>query len=321
MGLNHHTKTRSRRVATSVIAVSLAVLWIGGTTIGQDVDPAVEFQPGLIAEYSYESKGEKLRRIEHAITIDEKSKATDLTVRWSGRLFVRYENRFEIRPHGCGDVTISLGGKEVFAARNSKVAWFDPTFVELDYGWHPIEITYRSLGDVQRFGLFWSSDRFLTEPITSWFHLPSDESDLPDNWEIGRRHVREMGCVHCHVIPGAGEAMAAPPLNELPGNIYGAWLAQYLESDDHGKSTRAPDLGLNRSQAIAIAAALLQKEQPSIRKNNDEGDAQKGEELFHSIGCLACHSFRGIGDAQSNGGGESDRNLAASGLGPFYCAG
>ncbi len=161
-----------------------------------DDDTAVPFRPGLVAEYSVGDAS--LRQVVSTASVDDIP--SGMVVRWIGRLFVRYDNRFEIRPYGRGDVTVKINSKLVITGQQTTAGWYQPATIELEYGWHPVEIVYRSAGDKSRFGMYWSCDQFLLEPITAWVHQPSDEDSQVD-WEEGRRHVRSLGCVNCHEIP------------------------------------------------------------------------------------------------------------------------
>ncbi len=207
----------------------------------------------MLAEYSH--SGVTQRRIDHVATVDSRPSSGNLAVRWSGRLFIQYADRFDIRPYGCGELTITLNGKEIISATRSDVGWFDTKSMELDYGWHPIEITYRAAND-KRFGIYWSCNRFLTEPITSWFHLPADESIASGEWENGLRYVREMGCTHCHEVPRTTSPVGVPPLDKLAGNVHQDWLVRFLENNGHGAPNRAPDLHFSSTQVSAVVSGL-----------------------------------------------------------------
>ncbi|MFC1757960.1 c-type cytochrome [Planctomycetota bacterium] len=288
-------QTRSTLLSLAIVFSLLA------STYAQDENDdsaSVDFRPGLLAEYA--SGNASVRQVVPVASLNDSPK--NMTVRWTGRLFVRYGNRFEFSSYGCGDVTFKINSKQVLSGKNATTGWYEPATIDLDYGWHPVEIVYRTNGGDCRFGIYWSCDQFQIEPITSWFHLPPDPH-LGDAWESGRRFVRELGCTNCHDVPGVDHGIEAPPLDKLPGNMNAAWLTNYLATNAHGDGGRAPALSLNREQANAVATALCGRDEKEADQSLFDGNATQGQSLFHSVGCLACHAIDRIGS------GDEGRDL------------
>jgi len=80
---------------------------------------------------------------------------------------------------------------------------------------------------------------------------------------------------------------------------------------------RMPGLGLSREDARHIVAYLLEESDSSATKlkpvptnavttpqAETTSDAKAGDELFHSVGCLACHSVGPLGSRRLSGGGD-----------------
>lgn len=124
--------------------------------------------------------------------------------------------------------------------------------------------------------------------------------------EAGRLLLSELNCTSCH--RGASDASiptrSAPVLTDVGSRIQPEHLEKYLNDPFGTKSGTAmpqvihgPD---SARQAKAIAHFLAQNS--SVVPTAASSDSvKKGEELFHSIGCAACH-----GDRRSNGQGSVD---------------
>ncbi len=115
--------------------------------------------------------------------------------------------------------------------------------------------------------------------------------------------IEELNCVACHQseAPFAGRSKKAPRLSAVGSRVNPHYLEKFIR-DPHGTKpgTTMPDvlsqLGAaeKKEAAESIAHFLL-----SLKKKNDFSlqppdavAAEHGERLFHSRGCVACHSPR-----------------------------
>jgi cytochrome c553 len=119
--------------------------------------------------------------------------------------------------------------------------------------------------------------------------------------------IEELNCAACHATEAAfaGRSKKAPRLADVGSRVNPAHLQAFI-ANPHGvkPGTTMPDLltGLGEDQrrdvANAITHFLL-----SLKPNDfspqapDAVAAKQGEQLFHSRGCVACHSPR---DAKGN---------------------
>src|SRR5690606_29639358 len=74
---------------------------------------------------------------------------------------------------------------------------------------------------------------------------------------------------------------------------------------------RMPAFGFSDDDAAAVAAYLASVSQPvelaklpAAAKPNPRRPARSGETLFHSLGCLACHTAGDLGRTPDFGGGD-----------------
>ena len=119
----------------------------------------------------------------------------------------------------------------------------------------------------------------------------------------GRVLLTELNCVSCHTAAGEAaqqlKAKPAPVLDQVGGRVQRAWLAKYLASPHGVKAgTTMPDVltGLSPEQRNADAEALLHLLASTGQAAEAMGDSsavQRGDKLFHEIGCVACHDPQG----------------------------
>jgi mono/diheme cytochrome c family protein len=129
----------------------------------------------------------------------------------------------------------------------------------------------------------------------------SDQTDLVEAGEI---LLTELHCVNCHQ---PGDALAkripvtpAPDLAHAVANLRQDYLRQWLANPHSSKSgTRMPDLlaTLPENKRAANAEALAQfltNLAPGIDGATASHTPNKalGRELYHSVGCVACHEPR-----------------------------
>jgi len=119
----------------------------------------------------------------------------------------------------------------------------------------------------------------------------------------GRVLLTELNCVSCHEISGEAaqqlKAKPAPVLDQVGGRVQREWLAKYLAAPHDVKpGTTMPDVlaGLTAEQRKTDAEALLHllaSTGLAAEAMGDTSAVQRGEKLFHEIGCVACHDPQG----------------------------
>ncbi|MDX1964364.1 MAG: c-type cytochrome [Pirellulales bacterium] len=114
----------------------------------------------------------------------------------------------------------------------------------------------------------------------------------------------ELNCTSCHQVPAAAEALLlkkqAPYLGEIAQRADPRFLQKFI-ANTHGTKpgTTMPSLlaHLPPEQAQAQAAALTHylaslASQPFSRSAVDTAAIGRGQNLFHKVGCVACHAPR-----------------------------
>jgi mono/diheme cytochrome c family protein len=94
-----------------------------------------------------------------------------------------------------------------------------------------------------------------------------------------------LGCLACHDKDGASLDGLGSKMS--PGALT-RYLIDPLKVDPSG---RMPGMLLQRDEAAALAAHLVQSRNTDFENEVKDGDAKRGEELVKSSGCLNCHTI------------------------------
>lgn len=121
-----------------------------------------------------------------------------------------------------------------------------------------------------------------------------------DAVEGGRLLLTELNCVSCHKAEGDVAKLLkvkqAPILDTVGTRVEIAWLQKFLESTHAEKAgTTMPDLfaGLNdaeRAKQVTALTHFLAQTGSVADAMGDSAAVGRGQKLFHSIGCVACHA-------------------------------
>lgn len=170
----------------------------------------------------------------------------------------------------------------------------------LTVGDHPFVLEWKRLPNAQPsvLSVSWSSNLFDEEPVpaSAWVRAPSASgSDMQE----GRRLANALGCQNCHTQGGTEAAMLGPKLTRIGSRVTPAWLFAWLANPQNFRKTAVmPTMNLTsdeRSDVVAYLASLTNTSAPPVQtqaKVKPTVDAH-GEDLWKSIGCLACHGSEG----------------------------
>ena len=119
---------------------------------------------------------------------------------------------------------------------------------------------------------------------------------LPED-AVGNMMLGELNCTACHAAMQKQAAWlspkVAPTLQDVGSRAGAEWLRKYLASPNEAKQgATMPDLlHGNAEQAEALTHYLLSISKPKVpRVLPDKAAVSRGENLFHSVGCVACHA-------------------------------
>ncbi len=328
--------TRFRKYACIALLVVLGGLRENAK--GQEDAEDSPYRPGLIASYS--AGPMSVVRTDEIVAFDWQDAACDprlpagdFTAEWRGRLWARGAGSYTFACYVQGDITVKLGGKAIISGRAQQPQWLASQPLDLDFDYHPLEITFRRTQSKGQLALFWSGPDFRLEPIPERALMHEREKSLSIEFERGRQLATALRCAACHA-DSAAAVIPAPALDRLSGNVHESWLTGWLASNgaNHHSASfrRMPDLGMTQQEAEAIAAWLISrpaktepKKEPKeakvakdeTKKSEKSGKKSKGEEkpkpsaaegkrIILTRGCLACHKFGEFGESGLFGGGD-----------------
>lgn len=312
----------TRVVRRSANLLLLALAFIPARLAAQPAeDDDEDSRPGLIAAYT---AGEKtVERIDpdvqfvwEAASPDARLPAAPFSAHWTGKLLIRTEGKHAFHLFVHGEARVTLNGKTVVSGRREAPGWVAGEATEIDFGEQSIEVAYKRTGPKGALRLFWSSESFPTEPIPPQLLFHDDARPELDLIERGRDLYETHRCQACHRRENEAPVELAPALAGLPGAVERDWLIDWLV-EPHGvaSSARMPAFGFSRDEARAVAEYLVSppNDAPLPRDadlklpdgvDQEKEVARRGEILFRSLGCLACHTRGTEGSASLQGGGD-----------------
>ena len=123
-----------------------------------------------------------------------------------------------------------------------------------------------------------------------------------DPVEGGHLLVGELSCAKCHPTSAKSfqsvEPKQAPILTEIGSRVRPEWFAKFLTDPQAAKpGTTMPHVfagwsDAEREPAVKALAQFLASTGSPLQKASERGAEQRGKDLFHQVGCTACHAPR-----------------------------
>lgn len=164
-------------------------------------------------------------------------------------------------------------------------------------------------GNPVRFRNIWLLPRDATQDarrprVVGFERFFATASDVEQQIAGGRLLIESLGCRNCHTessgnVGWASEPSQSIPLTDLASRVRPDHLVRWL-ADTHAEKpgTTMPamltELSADQRDEVAMALASYLLLSGDARRLNDRASDQqsaaRGEALFHSIGCVACHA-------------------------------
>jgi len=299
-----------------------------------------EALPGLVTTFFLNEKPIASRLDSHPAFRGPTKKASQ--VQWKGMLRTQAPGNYRFAVLSKQEVQLSLSGQPANLKKVSDSSWqiSDAAMLEAD----EIPFQLQMAGDASneaesKLQLFWSGPGFTWEIVSSKFfqHLarPDDARELQAR---GEQLSLALRCDRCHQRETTKSELVTrenpgPSLKHAGEHLHAQWMMEHLQAknpeprkpqqateaeeedaenaEPSPPSRRMPYFALSEADAKAVVAALLnsppttlQASDKNIPEKEESIKAKKGEELFISIGCLACHRWQGLGHTELWDGGE-----------------
>ncbi len=311
---------------------------VAAAEIGPADDSADEdenpYRPGVLAQYASSAGGAEFSRLEDEIVLaasrppDARIPAGPFRAVFNARVLVQSPGVHRLRIYAAGQISVTLAGKRLLDASSAAPAWLDAESVELPFGYQPLRVEYESGERPARLSLFWEGPGFALEPLAARWLFHEHAKTPADDFERGGQLVRALRCAACHELGEPREALAAPALDRLRGNISPDWIVERLsaaneQTSQSGNSQKMPHFALTTDEAQAISDYLMtasaetppskvvapppRQTETSKTKSKVKPkvpNAADGATLVHSLGCLACHRIGELGSDGLFGGGD-----------------
>lgn len=294
-----------------LLFVCILLLYFTTSLYGQDD----EFKYGLVAKY--QSGGAVAQQIDTDIAFHWGKSAphaqiapSDWRAQWTGQILLRSVNAYRLHAQVNGTVNVKIDGREVLAVSTDESAWHSGEEVNLPPGFQNIEVSYQPSEAGAEVKLYWSNEDFAVEPIPSHQLFHTVDSSRLQLIEKGRQLVDAHHCENCHRSEKTIDHLeTAPALWGVVSGTNPDWIVdKLLGKNPETQSDEMPHFGFTEKQAEDIAAYLHRLEAPFDLMTAPDSKVKKGEmngnELFNSLGCLACHQVNGLGTDHPFSGGD-----------------
>ena len=201
------------------VVVGLSTLLVSGPTAGAQPEDD-EFRSGLIGSYraarlQFERVDDRIAFSAGAALPDHRLGKGSFQATWRGYLMSQAPGDYRLYAHVAGQVVVKLDGQVILESKSIEPKWCESEPLELQFDFHPLEISYKTSGPQTRLALFWSGPQFQLEPIGTkqFYHDPDQTPD--DRFEQGHALTTALRCGACHKLAGQSAVIAGPSLEYL----------------------------------------------------------------------------------------------------------
>ncbi|MCY2967663.1 MAG: c-type cytochrome, partial [Planctomycetota bacterium] len=229
---------------------------------------------------------------------DERLTAERFSAVWTGTFLTPAPGEYRFHFFVQGEVRLTIDGKPVTGGELAEPGWLAGETVSLDGRDVPIEVKFVKTASRAVVRMFWAGPGFSIEPVPQRLLECDGDSELhtrETQFANGSQLYSALQCGNCHAIPGLESTRRGPSLEQAGVTISRDWFSDWISGSGTGQENRRmPHFALTPQDAADISAALVPStkvELPMAKAPDDVAESeQRGQQLFHSLGCLACHT-------------------------------
>jgi mono/diheme cytochrome c family protein len=310
----------------AALTVGVSVLLLNPEQGRGEGPKAKELQRGLIATFTDPARHQQLLSLEPAVALaledneapHPRLASEEFAAEWTGYVNIRPKGSYRFAVRLRGDFRLTVAGREVLKARSDdkQPRLIEGPDVQLNAGAHSFVATFKKArGGDARIELLWQGPGFRQEPLpfNVLGHLSGEAPAALATQtltEQGRFLFEEASCVRCHVadekdrIGSALKWRQGPDLSKIGARAHAGWIERWLESPQKVRpGALMPNMfghdEMGRIERFAVARYLSGLGGP-VKANDKQPERQqaaasflRGQKLFNTIGCLACHQTSG----------------------------
>ena len=232
-------------------------------------------------------------------------------VNYRGRWLPDGPGTYQWTLSGDGDYRIQMNNRAVGSGLLAEGQPQATTPFTVGADWQEIEIDFKPNKQTSALKISTSNPSFLPEPLSPLRLAHEDQDQRADQMKEGLAWVDQLRCQACHAVTNGWEVETSPQLfakRSLPAE---PWLRNWLRnhssilhpletnSDEDGSQSRTsmPKFALSNQDVEDLLAYLVgrQKKQSEVGDFAvDSKEVVEGDKLFHSTGCIACHSMESM---------------------------
>lgn len=221
------------------------------------------------------------------------SRVGEFQAEWQGSLSIEKRSRLYFSFEGAGIAELFIDGESVLKEKGA-LGETESEKLRLKSGEHSLRVVYQSPENgAGQLRLMWRGRDFSKEPVPAHLLAHQSEPSLGASMQLrrGRHLFVELNCAHCHLGDAglAGDSTMGPSLAGVGGRLEQDWLGEWLRDPQALRAhARMPQV-LAGEDEVADVTAYLASMKDGVVSGGGKGDKAAGGQLFHDLGCIACH--------------------------------
>src|SRR6185295_9225551 len=129
---------------------------------------------------------------------DPRLPAGEFNATWRGRLWTQSRGTYRLYCYAQGQIDLKLAGQSVLSDKAEQPGWIVSQPLELEFGRHELEVTFKKTQPRAQLALYWSGPDFRLEPVPERFLMHDKDQGASSDFERGRQLATALRCAACH---------------------------------------------------------------------------------------------------------------------------